>query len=123
VFNHGGMSKLAKINLPLRQGATFRKRLQWKSPAGAPIDLTGCTARLQVREEVESPTVLVDLTTENGGITLGGVDGTIDLFVSATATAAYAWESGVHDLEIEHPNGDVTALAYGGASLAKEVTR
>jgi hypothetical protein len=123
VLDHGGMSKPAKINLPFRQGSTFRKRLRWKSPTGAPIDLTGCMARLQVREEVESPTVLVDLTTENGGLALGGVEGTIDLFVSAADTAAYAWESGVHDLEIEHPNGDVTALAYGGASLTKEVTR
>jgi hypothetical protein len=117
------MSNPAKIKLPFRQGETFRKRFRWASPSGVPIDLTGCTARLQVRPDVESPTVLVDLTTENGGIKLGGVDGTIDMFVSATDTAAYTWESGVHDLEIEHPNGDVKTLAYGSASLAKEVTR
>ena len=69
------MTTPAKLKLTIYQGATFRKRLTWKGPlpAQTPIDLTGCTARMQVRPEVESSTVLLELTTANGGITLGGV--------------------------------------------------
>ncbi len=69
------------------------------------------------------PTTLADLTTENGGITLGGASGTVDLYLSDAATAAMGWESGVWDLEIVHPSGDVTRLAEGSIGVSKEVTR
>lgn len=121
------MTKPAKLKFTIYQGATFRKRLRWSDKAtGTPIDLTGCTARMQVRAETGSSTVLLELTTENGGITLGGTAGTIDLYVGATATAALGWEGGVFDLEIIHPGAlpdDVTRLAQGTVSVSPEVTR
>ncbi len=121
------MTKPAKLKFTIYQGATFRKRLRWSvKAAGVPIDLTGCKARMQVRAEVESTEVLLELTTENGGITLGGTAGTIDFYVGATATAAITWTSGVFDLEIVHPGAlpdDVTRLAQGTVSVSPEVTR
>lgn len=140
------MTTPASIHLHIQQGATFHRRLRWGSypypvrrcgeqivradtgrPANAadfvPIDLTGCTARMQVRSEVESPDVLIELTTENGRITLGGVDGTVDLLISAADTAAIDWDGGVFDLEIVHPGGQVTRLAEGSVSVSPEVTR
>lgn len=121
------MTKPAKLKFTIYQGATFRKRLRWTNKAtGTPLDLTGCKARMQVRAEVESTEVLLELTTENGGITLGGTAGTIDFYVGATATAAITWTSGVFDLEIVHPGAlpdDVTRLAQGTVSVSPEVTR
>lgn len=117
------MTTPAKLKFTIFQGATFRKRLTWKGPSGAPINLTGCTARMQVRSEIDSTEVLLELTTENGGIALGGVDGTIDLYVSDEDTAAVTWSDGVWDLEIVHPDGDVTRLAQGSISVSPEVTR
>lgn len=117
------MTKPAKLNFTIYQGATFRKRLTWKAPDGTPIDLTGCTARMQVRPEVESPTVLLELTTANGCITLGGVAGTIELFVSDEASTLFTWTAGAWDLEIEFPGGDVRRLAQGSISVSPEVTR
>ena len=35
------MTKPAKLKLTIYQGATFRKRLTWRAPSKAPIDLTG----------------------------------------------------------------------------------
>lgn len=118
------MTKPAKLKLTIYQGATFRKRLTWK--AGTPavaVDLTGCTARMQVREEIDSEDALVSLTTANGGIALGGAAGTIDLYISDEDTADMTWEGGVWDLEIEHPSGEVTRLAEGSISVSPEVTR
>ena len=121
------MTTPAKLKFTIYQGATFRKRLTWTAaPSGAAIDLTGCTARMQVRSEVESPDVLLELTTENGGITLGGAAGTVDLYVGAVATSAIAWESGVFDLEIVFPGAlpdDVDRIAQGSISVSPEVTR
>jgi len=117
------MTTPAKLKFTIYQGATFRKRLTWKAPSGTPIDLTGCTARMQVRAEVDSDVVLLSLTTENGGISLGGAAGTIDLLSADDETAAMTWDGGVWDLEIVHPNGDVTRLAQGSISVSPEVTR
>lgn len=117
------MTTPAKLKFTIYQGATFRKRLTWTAPSGTPIDLTGCTARMQVREEVESTTVLLSLTTENDGIALGGALGTIDLYASDEDTSAFTWGAGVWDLEIVHPGGEVTRLAQGSISVSPEVTR
>ncbi len=110
----------AKLKLTIEQGSTFRKLFTWK--AGVPVDLTGCTARMQIRETIPSSVVLHSLTTENGGITLGGVAGTIALLIPATATAAFAWTSGVWDLEIVNGT-EVTRLLYGPVVVTQEVTR
>ena len=110
------------IKLTIYQGATYRKRFRWRA-GGLLVDLTGCEARMQVREEVESATAVLTLTTADGGIVLGGDQGTIDLEISDEATAAIAWEGGVWDLEIALPNGDVTRLLMGSVSVSKEVTR
>ncbi|WP_270175218.1 hypothetical protein [Diaphorobacter sp. ED-3] len=117
------MTTPAKLKFTIYQGATFRKRLMWKAPDGTPIDLSGCTARMQVRAEVESPTVLLSLTTENGGLTLGGAAGTVDLYVSDEDAGAITWDAGVWDLEIVHPSGEVTRLAQGSIAVSPEVTR
>ena len=62
-------------------------------------------------------------TTANGGITLGGVAGTIELFVSDDASTLFTWTAGAWDLEIEFPGGDVRRLAQGSISVSPEVTR
>lgn len=118
------MTTPAKLKLKIIQGATFPKVLRWIAPdKTTPIDLTGCTARMQARSEIESPTVLLELTTENGGIVIDGPAGKLALHISPADTAAIAWESGVWDLEVVHPNGDVTRLAQGSISVSREVTR
>jgi hypothetical protein len=89
---------------------------------GLPFDLTGYTARAQIRKAKRTPTFFIELTTENGGIVLGGALGTIDLYISATDTAALNFTTGVWDLELEK-NGVVERLLEGIVTLSKEVTR
>lgn len=78
---------------------------------------------MQVRSEVSSPNVLLELTTENGGITLGGALGTVDLYIPASTTTAITWEDGVYDIEFVFPNGDVLRKIYGVVVVSQEVTR
>jgi hypothetical protein len=113
-----------KRNHKIYQGATFRDVVTWKAGTPAqPVDLTGCTARMHVRAKVEFPDILLALTTENGGITLGGAAGTITTHLTATQTAGITWTGGVYDLEILFPGGDVRRLFYGSVSVSPEVTR
>lgn len=114
----------AKRKLIIYKGATFNPGWTWKA-AGVPVDLTGCSARMQVREDVDAESVLLNLTTENGGIILGGVAGTIDLWVGATETTEITWEGGVWALEIQYPSGpdNVDRLIEGSISVSPEVPR
>jgi hypothetical protein len=115
----------AKLSSPLciEQGATFKQVFIWKtgSPAN-PVDLTGYKARMQARKTPPDSTVFVDLTTENGGITLGA-DGSIRLYISADDTTEYKWRDGVFDLELIDTLGGITRLIQGAITVSEEVTR
>lgn len=117
-----------KVSLKIDQGASFSKVAVWKkgatSATATPVNLTGCTARMQARAKIESPTAYLTLTTENGGIALGGALGTIEFCIlSATATAALTWKSAVYDLEIVFPDGSVVRKVAGAISVSPEITR
>lgn len=112
-----------KYDINIEQGSTFKRTITWKNAAGNPIDITGYSARLHMRESVNAAITVLTLTTQNGGIELGGALGTINLTASATDTSAILAKKGVYDLEIEAPNGEVTRLLEGKFSVSPEVTR
>ena len=103
------------------QGATFNKVFTWEVDA-VPVNLTGYTARMQVRSTKDSATTIVSLTT-GSGITLGGAAGTITLDLSATATAALPSGVYLYDLELVSGGGQVTRLLEGKFTISAEVTR
>lgn len=118
-------------NITCQQGSTFSRTITFKypdplSPPTDPTyllwDFTGYTARMQVRRTVDSSTVLISLTTENGRITLGGATGIIELNITAADTAALT-SSGVYDLEIISGTGTVDRIMQGNFDLSQEVTR
>lgn len=116
----------AELNIEIDKGSTFRHTLTWKSGtkgSETPVDLTDCTARMQIREKQASPDFLHEMTTENGGITLGGVAGTIELFINDAASTTFAWKKGTYGLEIEFLNGDVRRLLRGSFVAHDETTR
>ena len=116
-------TKPGDYDFTIYQGATFARVITWKDEADALIDLTGYTARMHVRESVDADTAFITLTTENGGITLGGAAGSITLSISAATTAALTQTSGIYDLEMISGGGVVTRLLQGAVIISKEVTR
>jgi len=113
-----------KLRLQLVQGEDFHKRFTWKTGTPAlPVDLTGCTARMHMRASIDSPTVLLGLSTDDGTITLGGTAGTVDMDLTNVVTAAVSWTSAVYDLEIVFPSGQVRRLLKGPVAVDREVTR
>ena len=114
-------------NLVIEQGATFLFNINWmQSDAVTAVDLTGFTARMHVRADIDAiDPPLITFTTENGRITLGGSAGTIQLDMTAVDTAALSSTDGVYDLELVDTggSGEVTRLIYGGVEVRPEVTR
>jgi hypothetical protein len=117
------MAGLAGIyNILADQGATFGRTITWKDADGDPVNVAGYTARMQVRSTAADATVVLELSTTDGRITLGGVLGTITLTVPATAMAAV--EAGAYAYDLEMVNGsDVTRLLMGSFTVRAEVTR
>lgn len=114
--------------LVIYQGATFRASYTWTTGPDETdqtlVDLTGATARAMIRASYDAALPLISLTTENGGITLGGAAATIALYISDEDTAALPAldKPGRWDLEIVWPDGDVTRLLMGSVSIIPEVT-
>lgn len=88
----------------------------------SPVNLTGYTGRLQLRPKVNSDTVLLELTTENGGIALDTIKSTITLLATAAQTQDLTFSSAVYSLEMIKA-GEVSQLITGSVTLIKEVTR
>lgn len=109
-------------NIVCDQGATFNRIFTWQDSSGIPINLTNYTARMQVRDTVSSVSTLLSLTTENGGISLGGAAGTVTIIASATQTAAIAAGCYVYDIELVF-DAVVTRLVQGQFTVDAEVTR
>jgi hypothetical protein len=116
-----------QVDLVFEQGATIRKKIIWQDSTGTPIDLTGYTARMQVRTQKLASTITLDLTTVNGGLIIGvpATNGEITIFVDDTTTAALTPSVQVYDLEMVDAagSGDVTRLIEGEVEIIQEVTR
>lgn len=115
----------ANIDLTIYKGSTFIKAIQWKtgSPA-APVNLTGCSLRMQMRKTVSDSTVLDSLTTENGKLEItNAAEGRITIKIAAATSSAYTFDRGVYDLEVVFLDGSVYRIIEGAVTTVPEVTR
>jgi len=123
-----------KYNFLIEQGATFQLELQYKDSNNNPIDLSGYSGRLQIRQTIPSTVVLLCLSSslrpDGTGINFSGSNGTtsptsgsIGIYISAISSSQLTFDQAVYDLEIESSGGFVTRLIEGNVQLSKEVTR
>lgn len=117
-----------KRKLKIKKGSTFDDLVTWKVGATAgtatAVDLRGCMARTQFRASIDSPDVLLELNTENGGMFLGGINGTVRWFISATDTSAISWDKAVYETEITFADGITVHTKFAGTvTVYKEVIR
>ena len=88
-----------------------------------PVDLTGYTGRMQIRSDIDSATVIAELTTANGGVLIDNTLKTITLTMPAATTTAFTFTTAVYDLELVSAGNQVTQFCGGILTLFKEVTR
>lgn len=75
----------ATINFRLYPHATFSETQTLLDSEQQPVDLSGRTARMHIRRDRDDANAVFELTTENGGITLGS-EGQITITVPASDT-------------------------------------
>jgi Na+/serine symporter len=109
------------VNFVCPQGSTFRRTLTYTLDE-VPVNLSGYSSRLQVREAYYSTDPLVSLVS-GSGITMGGSAGTIDILISSSVTSQFPTGTHVYDLEIISPSNIVDRLIEGTFNVTPEVTR
>lgn len=121
--------------IALEQGATFRFTMTYGTRGpndsngnptlGEPYDLTGCIARMQIRQRAGGQ-VLVDLGTvvspSQSGIMLGGATGTISIHISDEITELLTARRGKYDLKLIYPSGDEERILMGNVTISPAVT-
>lgn len=89
-----------------------------------PVDLTGYTAQMQIRETVDSDTVIHEMTSAtNGGIAINLTDSTIFVNIPANITRSFDFDIAVYSLELTSSTGTVIPFIAGNMTLIREVTR
>lgn len=109
-------------NISCEQGSTFARTFTIQNPDGTVYDLTGYSARMQIRKDFDSPTTIFVASTATGHITMSQMFGEISVDISAAETATIT-KDGVYDLEIYNGEGVVYKVVKGRFTLDKEVTR
>jgi hypothetical protein len=109
------------LDIEIEQGATFNLVFLYQDENGDAINLTGMTARMQLRRQYNSPSPLLSLTTENSRIAIDALLGKITLNIDATTTATLNG-SGVYDLEIVN-GSTVNRILEGSYKVCAEATK
>jgi len=108
--------------ISVERGTTFSRVLTWKID-DVLVDLTGYTAKMEVRKG-EDADVIVTLTTADSSIVLGGALGTITLSMSDTVTSALPRDlTAEYALELTSGGGEVTRLIDGSFVTDQEITK
>ena len=107
-----------KHNFTLEQGSTFNREITVQENNQA-LNLTGYSARMQMRSTHDSSTIALTFTASVSN----AAQGKIQLSASATNTAAVEEGMYVYDLEIESGSSGVTRLLEGQVTVTPEVTR
>jgi hypothetical protein len=89
-----------------------------------PVGLANFTGLFQMRENINSTTVLKQLTSApNQGIVIDNTNKIITITISAADTTTFDFSSAVYGLELTSGTGEVFPLITGTISLVKEIVR
>lgn len=117
-------------SLELVSGTTFNFELIWETEADngrlQPVDITGCSVVLQVRNGANNE-LLLSCTSAEGSITLPEPSqGHIAVHIAPSKTLSQdinAWQDARWELRVTFPSDDTYSLVRGWATLTKGVVQ
>jgi hypothetical protein len=125
---------MRQTHLEIVQGTPFEflVTVQHRNEANelVPMPLTNCVVQLQSRPNASSNTVLLDLSSETGGIDVDEELGTFVIQMSSAETSALKWpkspttnERFPFQCEITPPDGETIRILKGTIRLDTELVR
>lgn len=107
----------------IEAGATYGLDVYLKDELGAALDISGCTAELQLRRCVTDATADLTLTSSPAaGLTITGTAGLISIAMTPEQTSALSGAY-VYALELTWPSTDVERVIEGTMRVSPEVVR
>lgn len=110
----------SRHDFAIYQGSTDALAITWTRD-GVAVDLTGYSARMQLRYNVANPTAVLDLSSANGKIALTALGG-ITVHFSAADSAATPAGAYVYDLDVT-TGTDTRTIIAGTITVTAQVTR
>ena len=107
------------IDFYVYQGESWSQSYEVTDDSDSPMDLSGYTAKLQVRDRPGG--VLLMSLTSGSGITITGLVGKIDMEATAAETNALQFSIGRYDIYIEK-SGEITFLFKGNCVLVPRIS-
>ena len=92
-------------NFEVDQNATFSFILEYKDDNGNAIDLTGASAKMQVRDTKGGAKLAVTLTSPSGGIVIDQLNGKLTIKMTPTQTNKLFYPKSSYDLMVVDSNG------------------
>mgnify|MGYP003668585924 FL=1 len=130
-----------RYSFVIEQGATTDFEVIYNNNTGTPVDLTGFTARMSIRQsQISTSQLYITLSSSLGpcgtGLNLSGSQtsagyphplssGSIGIYISAASSSVLSFNEGYYDLELMSGSGDcttVTRLLMGAVRLSNEIT-
>lgn len=87
-----------------------------------PVPINTYSARMQIRETVDSPTVIYEATSQAGQIVINDTAKTITITILGNVTSGFTFNTAVYSLELYNGN-NVISFLVGNITLVPEVTR
>ena len=116
--------KTGIYNFTIQQGADFNMIISWanrEDSVDTPVDITGFSARLQIKGINPDQTIQWLSTGESPVITVDAVNKEFIIDVPNADTAAYIFTSGRYEFEAIAPSGKIYRLLKGSVILEKEL--
>jgi len=109
-------------NFEVDQNATFSFIVEYKDNNGLPIDLTGSTAKMQVRDTKGGSKLAFSLTSPAGGITITPLLGKLTIKMTPTQTNKLFYPKSSYDIMVTDSNGNKIKMLEGFLTLSRSVT-
>ncbi len=109
-------------NWEVDQNTTFTFIVEYKDTNGAPINITGSTAKMQVRDTKGGSKIAFTLTSPSGGIVIDPLDGKLTIRMTPTQTNKLFYPKSSYDLMLTDASAVKTKLIEGFLTLSRSVT-
>jgi hypothetical protein len=109
-------------NFEVDQNATFSFVLEYKDDNGNAIDLTGASAKMQIRDTKGGTKLAVTLTSPSGGIVIDPTNGKLTIKMTPTQTNKLFYPKSSYDIMLIDSNANKIKLLEGFMTLSRSVT-
>lgn len=119
----GSAAPTPVYDLSVPKGTKVSKLIQVQSNGAVVALPIGTKAKMQVRTSASSALVKLELTTENGGISVDESQAQVTFTLTTAQTAAFDFTRGEYDLNLIYPDNEWERLVEGKVFVFPAVTQ